>query len=95
MRFSFKFLLTNADKYVILEGMMTDKLIIRSINDMDDEIWGSLYWSNEWGWTSIEEAEKFTEEEAASFNLPLGGEWAYESAELGIFFSDNEGSKNE
>ena len=38
---------------------------------------------------------EFTEEEAASFNLPLGGEWAYESAELGIFFSDNEGSKNE
>lgn len=74
---------------------MADKLVIRSVTDMDDETWGNLYWSNEWGWTSIEEAEKFTEEEAASFRLPLGGEWTYESIELGIDIPSSEGVDDE
>tara|TARA_Y100000310_G_scaffold324929_1_gene387568 strand:+ start:415 stop:636 length:222 start_codon:yes stop_codon:yes gene_type:complete len=64
---------------------MPDNLIIKSINEMDDETWGALYWSNEWGWVGIEEATKFTEEDAGVFlNLPYGGEWVYESIELGV-----------
>jgi len=59
-----------------------DKLIIRSINDMDDNTWEALYWSGEWGWTGIDDADTFTEEEAATLNLPVGGQWIYMSTEL-------------
>jgi hypothetical protein len=45
---------------------------------MDDDTWSELYWSNEWGWTTMEEADKFTEEQAASLTLPIGGEWIYQ-----------------
>ena len=60
---------------------MGDKLVIMSKNEMDDSTWSALYWSNEWGWTTIEEADKFTEEEAASLTLPLGGEWTYQASQ--------------
>ena len=60
---------------------MGDKLVIMSQNEMDDDTWSALYWSNEWGWTTIEEADKFTEEEAASLTLPLGGAWAYQASQ--------------
>ena len=64
---------------------MPDRLVIRSINEMDDETWGALYWSTDEGWVEIEEATKFTEEEAGVFlNLPYGGEWVYESMGLGV-----------
>lgn len=41
---------------------------------MDDERWD--YWSNEYGWGSLEEATCFTEDERnAIFLLPIDGEW--------------------
>jgi hypothetical protein len=64
---------------------VSDKLILRSINEMDDETWEPLYWSSVYGWVGIEEATKYTEEDAQLFlNLPCGAEWKYESMELGI-----------
>lgn len=34
------------------------------------------YWSNEWGWTSRDEATVFNAEQKASYtHIPLGGEW--------------------
>jgi len=60
---------------------MGDKLVIMSQNEMDDSTWSALYWSNEWGWTTIEEADKFTEEEAATLTLPIGGEWVYQASQ--------------
>ena len=62
---------------------MGDKLVIMSQNEMDDDTWSALYWSNEWGWTTIEEADKFTEEEAAALTLPIGGEWVYQISQGG------------
>ncbi len=34
-----------------------------------------LYWNNEYGWTSIEEADVFSQYEFQIFNLPIGGSW--------------------
>lgn len=31
-----------------------------------------LYWSNQWGWGSLEGCERFG---STQFNLPIGGEW--------------------
>lgn len=75
---------------------MSDKLILRSINEMDDETWEPLYWSNEYGWVGIEEATKYTEEDAQSYlNLPHGSEWRYESMELGVDIPTSEDIDNE
>ena len=71
-----------------------DRLIIRSVNEMVDDTWETLYWSNEWGWTGIEEADRFTEEEASALVLPVGGQWVYESAELGVDIPSSEGVEN-
>jgi len=71
----------NAGKNLFGRTMMNDKLVIRSINEMVDDTWEALYWSNQWGWTGIEEADAFTEEEAGKLNLPVGGEWVYQSSE--------------
>ena len=62
---------------------MSEKLVIMSKNEMDDDTWSELYWSREWGWTTMEEADKFTEEEAASLTLPIGGEWIYQISQGG------------
>jgi hypothetical protein len=34
-----------------------------------------VYWSNTWGWTGIEQAERFTDYESRHLNLPVGGVW--------------------
>jgi hypothetical protein len=34
-----------------------------------------LYWSNSDGWVDKGSADKFTDEEKAMFNLPMGGMW--------------------
>ena len=36
---------------------------------------GELFWSNDQGWVSIEDATVFTGIEADTFNLPMGGAW--------------------
>ena len=74
---------------------MSDKLLVRSINEMYEETWEPLYWSNEWGWTGIEEADRFTEEEANAFSLPNASEWVYESMELGVDIPSGDGVENE
>ena len=33
------------------------------------------YWSNDDGWTDQEHADKFTEEEQKTLDLPIGGDW--------------------
>jgi hypothetical protein len=46
------------------------KMYVIKLNSCED------YWSNEYGWTSKEEADKFSEDEKSSFpHLPIGGEW--------------------
>lgn len=47
------------------------KTFVIMSSDEDDE---DLYWSNEHGWTSLDEATKFTEDERIH-NLPKGGQW--------------------
>ena len=74
---------------------MSDKLIIRGRNEMNDDTWETLYWSNEWGWTGIEEADQFTEEEAAELNLPVGGDWVYLSSELGVDVPSSNGVEDD
>lgn len=77
---------------------MSDKLVIRAINEMDDESWEPLYWSKELGWTVIEEADTFTEEEAMEYLKPvsiIGGEWVYQSVELGVDVPSSEGVEDE
>jgi len=58
--------------------MKSEKLVIMSVNEMGAETWEPLYWSKEFGWTTVEEADKFTEEQAASLTMPIGGQSIYE-----------------
>jgi hypothetical protein len=34
-----------------------------------------VYWSNEFGWTWVESADVFTDDERNTLNLPMGGTW--------------------
>ena len=43
--------------------------IIQNKNDEE------LYWSNQWGWCDIDEADRFSEDEKNTLNLPLEGKW--------------------
>ena len=36
----------------------------------------AAFWSNEYGWTDRESADVFTDEERATLNLPMFGDWA-------------------
>lgn len=36
------------------------------------------YWSNEYGWTSFDEATRFSSEESKRLKLPIGGEWIHD-----------------
>ena len=36
---------------------------------------GELFWSNDQGWTSIEDADVFTGDERERLNLPMAGAW--------------------
>lgn len=33
------------------------------------------YWSNEFGWTWVESADTFSDDEQKTVNLPIGGQW--------------------
>lgn len=56
-----------------LEPGLEVEWLIRQIQDEDGE---TLYWSNENGWGSIDDATLFTSEERSCYSLPQGGEWA-------------------
>jgi hypothetical protein len=36
---------------------------------------GDAYWSNELGWVSLEDSDRFTREEQQTLRLPVGGYW--------------------
>ena len=40
-----------------------------------DDIGNPLYWSNQFGWTTMHDADEFSPVERDKMNLPLGGEW--------------------
>jgi hypothetical protein len=42
-----------------------------------------LYWNNEFGWGSPEEATTFTLEERNTFNLPMNGKWIKATLTIG------------
>jgi len=43
--------------------------VIQNINDP------TLFWSNTYAWTLLEEADSFSEQDRLRLNLPFGGEW--------------------
>lgn len=44
----------------------------------------ALYWSNEWGWGSLDGAIQFTDDEKETNRLPVGGKWV----QTGVFRYD-------
>ena len=46
--------------------------VIRRIGQSND------YWSNQWGWSSYDEADHFTQDECSryAYSLPIGGYWS-------------------
>jgi hypothetical protein len=40
-----------------------------------DDDGNPLWWSNEGGWSTLDQAIVFTPHEAATLNLPMGGQW--------------------
>lgn len=65
-------------KYVIVNRETTDPAV---------DLGSPLFWSNEFGWAGTEDADTFTEEQKAEFNLPLEGVWAEKQDAL-YFFHD-------
>ena len=53
------------------DGPMT-KWVIICIDEGSD---GELFWNNNQGWTSLDDANVFTNNERQQFNLPMGGAW--------------------
>jgi hypothetical protein len=43
--------------------------VIQNINEPE------LFWNNNYGWTDLELAQEFTEQDRLRLNLPFGGEW--------------------
>jgi hypothetical protein len=52
------------------------RYVIRCTTESD----AGCFWSNQHGWTSLDEATKFTPPEKETLNLPIGGEWAADNA---------------
>jgi len=40
------------------------------------------FWSNDLGWTDLENATRFTDEERKTLNLPMNSYWATDVTEL-------------
>ena len=51
-----------------------NRYFVRSVDEVDDD-GVLLYWSNEFGWVNLSEAEIFTSDEMLEFDLPMGGRW--------------------
>lgn len=48
--------------------------LVRALAERDDD--GTLlWWSNDAGWATIDQAIVFSEEEHRTLKAPLGGEW--------------------
>jgi hypothetical protein len=48
--------------------------VVMSRDETDDK-GRALYWSNDDGWTPIEHATRFTQDERRNVCLPVGGKW--------------------
>ncbi len=55
--------------------MIETGYVIRSTTERDDDTGGFLYWSNEDGWVTKEDATVFEPAELRSVSLPIGGRW--------------------
>ena len=53
--------------------MITNRYFVRC--DERDENGEFLYWSNQYSWVNLSEADIFSGEEMLKFNLPMGGRW--------------------
>ena len=47
---------------------------IRSVDEVDDD-GVLLYWSNQYGWVNLSEADVFSGAEMLEYDLPMGGRW--------------------
>jgi hypothetical protein len=59
--------------------------VLMSMEEFDDE-GHPLYWSNTEGWTTVDQATRFTEEESRQLNQPVDSYWA----ELALDTSDKD-----
>lgn len=42
----------------------------------DSEFWGdNLYWSNDLGWVTLDDADTFSIQDTKELDLPIGGTW--------------------
>lgn len=46
------------------------------INANEEATDACSFWSNEFGWTGLDEATRFDEQDIHSVNLPMDGMWA-------------------
>ncbi len=63
----------------VTDRQLRDRYVIVNVEDVDtyvDDPQGQLlWWSNLYGWCSLEQASFFTEAETDGFFLPQEGEW--------------------
>jgi hypothetical protein len=58
----------------LIKGKINMRWIIQKIEKVS-KYQKKLYWSNEWGWTTKRFADKFSDKEKNTLNLPLEGKW--------------------
>lgn len=49
--------------------------VICGPNEHDEETGEMLFWSNQFGWTRLTDADTFTRTQKSTLNLPIGGKW--------------------
>lgn len=54
--------------------MIMNRYFVRSVDEVD-ESGVLLYWSNEYGWVNLSEADIFSSDEMLTYDLPMGGRW--------------------
>ena len=58
-----------------IEDPEAPDFVIASTCERDDETGEPLFWSNEYGWVSLDSATRFRGYESLRFCPPAGGEW--------------------
>ena len=63
------------DTNSLVEDLFEPDFVVVSTSERDEETGEPLYWSNEYGWASLDAATRFTGAESLRFCLPAASAW--------------------
>ena len=54
---------------------MIPQFVIKSLSERDEETGEPLFWNNQFGWVSLDAADRFTYGETRRLGRPVGSAW--------------------